>query len=431
MEMTNVATPSEPQGTAVAAVEVKAADVVVGMPTYNNVDSIREAVAAVQAACAEYLGSATCTIVHADGGSSDGTVERVAELQTPGVSLVSLTYPLDAVDKLGGPYRGVPAKGNAVRAVFTEARRVGAKVCAVVDVDVAHFAPGWLHGLVSPILERDYDLVAPYYLRPRFGGAINNGVAYPLVRALYGKRVRYPIGGDFACAMRFIDKCLPDPAWQTDEVKSSVDIWLATRAICEGARVGEAMMGVKRQGWKDTGADPSEAVAKVLSALYQGVERWQAVWQKVRGSEPVRMFGGVAAGDESAVTVDVRHGVESFRLGQKNLGEIWQLVLPPRTLLDLHRLAGLDDSVFRIPDELWARLVYDFSAAFHERRLSRDHLLAAFAPLFSGWVASFVSETQTATFAESEERLDRLCLRFEAEKPYLISRWRWPDRFSP
>jgi hypothetical protein len=30
-----------------------------------------------------------------------------------------------------------------------------------------------------------------------------------------------------------------------------------------------------------------------------------------------------------------------------------------------------------------------------------------------------------------EDRLEQLCLQFEAEKPYLISRWRWPDRFNP
>jgi len=30
-----------------------------------------------------------------------------------------------------------------------------------------------------------------------------------------------------------------------------------------------------------------------------------------------------------------------------------------------------------------------------------------------------------------EERIEALCLRFEAEKPYLIARWRWPDRFTP
>jgi hypothetical protein len=30
-----------------------------------------------------------------------------------------------------------------------------------------------------------------------------------------------------------------------------------------------------------------------------------------------------------------------------------------------------------------------------------------------------------------EQRIEALCLAYEAEKGYLISRWRWPDRFNP
>jgi hypothetical protein len=135
--------------------------------------------------------------------------------------------------------------------------------------------------------------------------------------------------------------------------------------------------------------------------------------------------------DDRPVSVPVKRGIDSFRLGQRNLDEIWKLVLPPRTLLELKKLTVLPDSSFRMPDELWASIVYDFLLAYHQRTLNRDHMLSAFAPLFAGWLSSFVSELQDAPLAESEGRLDQMCLRFESEKPYLISRWRWPDRFSP
>ena len=127
----------------------------------------------------------------------------------------------------------------------------------------------------------------------------------------------------------------------------------------------------------------------------------------------------------------MKRGIESFRLGQRNLDEIWKLVLPPRTLLELKKLASLPESSFRVPDELWASIVYDFALAYHQRTLNREPMLSALVPLFTGWVSSFVSELQDATLADSESRLDRMCSRFESEKPYLISRWRWPDRFSP
>jgi len=410
---------------------VMTADVVIGVPTYNNADTVVHALQAVEAACGDFAGNAAFAIVHADGASSDGTVERTAEISATAAPTTRVAYPIDAVDRMSGPYRGVPAKGNAVRAVFESARQLGAKACAIVDVEVEHFVPGWLDALVRPVLAHDRDFVAPYYARHKFGGAINNGVAYPLTRALYGKRVRYPMGGDFACSMRLIDRCMGERAWDTDVVKSTVDLWLTTRALSDGARVAQAMLGVKHQAWKGPGGDAAEPLAKTLAALFDGAERWQTVWQKVRGSEPIQTFGSVDAADDAPVMVSVRRGIESFRLAQRNLDEIWKLVLPPRTLLELKKLASLAEPAFRVPDDVWARIVYDFTLAYHQRLLSREHVLSAFAPLFAAWVSSFVAELHDATLAESEERLDRMCLRFESEKPYLISRWRWPDRFSP
>jgi hypothetical protein len=57
-------------------------------------------------------------------------------------------------------------------------------------------------------------------------------------------------------------------------------------------------------------------------------------------------------------------------------------------------------------------------------------LLKAITPLYLGWAASFTREMENAGGAEVERRLERLSLEFEAQKRYLISRWRWPDRFN-
>ena len=94
-------------------------------------------------------------------------------------------------------------------------------------------------------------------------------------------------------------------------------------------------------------------------------------------------------------------------------------------------MARLPEESFRCSDELWARIIYDFALGHHLRVIPRDHLLGALTPLYLGWLASFALETGEATPQEAEGRLEKLCLAFEAQKPYLISRWRWPDRFSP
>ena len=61
--------------------------------------------------------------------------------------------------------------------------------------------------------------------------------------------------------------------------------------------------------------------------------------------------------------------------------------------------------------------------------MPQEHLLGALVPLYPGWLASFMLEPQTGDPEMAEWRIDRLCTAFETQKPYLISRWRWPERF--
>ena len=133
----------------------------------------------------------------------------------------------------------------------------------------------------------------------------------------------------------------------------------------------------------------------------------------------------------AAVILDPKKLIESFCLGYKNLQPVWGAVLPPATMLVLKRMAAGQNGKFSFPDQTWVRTVFDFALGYRLRTMNRDHLLRAFTPLYLAWAASFATEMQEACADESEHRLEALCLAFEAEKPYLISRWRWPDRFNP
>jgi hypothetical protein len=84
-------------------------------------------------------------------------------------------------------------------------------------------------------------------------------------------------------------------------------------------------------------------------------------------------------------------------------------------------------------DSLWARIVYDFILAYRLRTINRGHLLGALTPLYLAWVAShllLISGARPETTAP-EKHIEALAAAFEIDKPYLVSRWRWPDRFNP
>ncbi len=120
---------------------------------------------------------------------------------------------------------------------------------------------------------------------------------------------------------------------------------------------------------------------------------------------------------------------DAFRLAYTNLGEIWSLVLPPNSLLGLKRLSQAPPDQFRMPDVLWARIVYDFLLAFRLRTINRGHLLGALTPLYLAWVASHLE--LIAAGVEPEQHIEQQAEAFESDKAYLVSRWRWPDRFNP
>jgi hypothetical protein len=121
----------------------------------------------------------------------------------------------------------------------------------------------------------------------------------------------------------------------------------------------------------------------------------------------------------------------AFQLGYQELGRLWGAVLPPQTLLALKRLTLTPEESFGIDDALWARVVYDFGVAYHRAAMDRTLLLRSLTPLYLGWAAGYVREVRDLAEPDVEGRTERLCRAFEAMKPYLIQRWRWPDRFNP
>jgi hypothetical protein len=156
-------------------------------------------------------------------------------------------------------------------------------------------------------------------------------------------------------------------------------------------------------------------------------------WQRTRAvisSVPIKAVTTAEEETSAEVSAEIGPMIDNFHLAQANLQEIWSLVLPPQTRLELKRLSQLPANAFVITPGLWARLVYDFVLAFHLRTLNRGHLLGAMTPLYLAWVASHLHTTNNDA-ALAARAHEQTAAAFETEKAYLVSRWRWPDRFNP
>jgi glycosyltransferase involved in cell wall biosynthesis len=183
---------------------IKHADIVIGIPSFNNERTIGHVVQACYAGLSKYFPQMSGVVINSDGGSTDGTREAALTASLDEKSLMLLSTPLPPVHRLSVPYHGIPGKGSAFRLIFEMAQRLGARACAVVDSDLRSITPVWIDLLLRPILLANYEFVAPYYQRHKYDGTITNSIVYPLTRMLYGARVRQPIGGEFghrtACA---------------------------------------------------------------------------------------------------------------------------------------------------------------------------------------------------------------------------------------
>jgi hypothetical protein len=284
--------------------------------------------------------------------------------------------------------------------------------------------------LLAPILDDGFDLVCPCYGLHRYQGVLSTGIAYPLTRALFGKRLRQPVSDELAVSRRLAGHLLGE-GWHSDPAHAGAGIWLVTGALSHEFKVCQAWVGSRPPRPAGTPADLPDALAKVVGLLFHEMRLHAHAWQRVKGSQVVKTYGEPSGAEEEHGAPQVAPMLSAFQLGFQELQRVWSAVLPPQSLLAVKRLAAAPEERFSMDDGLWARVVYDFAVGYHVGLMDRALLLRSMTPLYLGWTAAFVREVRDLDGPGVEARVERLCRAFEAAKPYLISRWRWPDRFNP
>ena len=275
-------------------------------------------------------------------------------------------------------------------------------------------------------LGSNVDLAVPRYRTGPEEGLVNSALLYPLTRALFGVDIRFPLPLDAGLSPRMLTRLASvahRAGTQGDEL-----LWPVAEAAIAGYSVRQTENG-ERSLPRPQEADLNVLFPAVTSSLFADIETKATFWQRARTLPAARAFTPSAGQPEAEGAEEIRSMVEGFRLAFSNLREIWSLVLPPQTLLALKKLSLTPAENFAFAPSLWARVVYDFALAFHLRTLNRGHLLGALTPLYLAWVASLLREGGET--AGSAALLESTASAFEQEKPYLVSRWRWPDRFNP
>ena len=421
------------------------ADIMVGIPSFKNAATIGHVTRAAQAGLVQYFPDSKPVLVNADAGSPDGTGRVVIETQPPDyVERILLVRPRNRLQRMSLTYPevdGVGGKGAALRTIFQIADALGVEALVVVDSDLRSIVPEWIELLAGPILKGGFDYVTPLYQRYKYDGTITNTVTYPLNRALYGLRLRQPIGGDFGVSGDLVKHYLEQDDWTPDISKFGIDIWMTVKAITGGFAVSQTRLGAKIHDPKDPGADLGPMFSQVVSTILRLTVEHSDHWLGVQGSHNVPTYGFERYADPPPLDVDVVRLLAAFTRGRVALGDAWALLVAPERMTALDTLATeaaaaldeitrsdtpstADDAEYNISDELWARIIYDLALTARGETMEMDRLIAALVPIYFARVASLVIEAREMTTQQAETLVERQARAYEAAKPDLVARWR-------
>jgi glucosylglycerate synthase len=398
----------------------------VGIPSFGNAETIGYVVRAATAGMVQYFPDLKPVLVNSDGGSPDDTPHVAVSTESPDyIEKIILVSPRHRLQRISFTYQGLSGKGSAVRALFEVARELKVKAFVMVDSDLRSIVPEWIELLCGPILKGGYDFVAPLYARYKYDGTITNNIAYPLTRALYGARIRQPIGGEFAVSGDLIQRYLELGTFDDAVARFGIDIWMTHSALNEGFALCQARLGAKIHDAKDPASDLGPMFRQVVGTLFSLAGVYEDRWLRVRGSHPIPEYGFERVVAPETIAVNHEKLIDAFASARPTHRQPWSELLAPEQLERVMALEVPDDpAAFHFPAELWIRCLYDALVAYHRPGADREKLLAALTPLYFGRTAGFISDTAELTTDQAEKAIDTQAREFEDLKPYLVSRWR-------
>lgn len=423
--------------------ELGAADIVVGIPFYNETDTIVHVIDTATAGLNEYYPDLKCVVVAA--GSPVGSEALAAIGSLPQDDRVRrLEFLLDDPD--------VNGKGWSVRATAEIAMALGADHVVIeadlrsleVGQEIEGLAPDWIPMLLDPIRRGKADIVVSRFLRHHleFGP---NLLVFPVLTAVYGKPIRRVVGSQWAMSHPMLRKYLKDAGqlWRSDIAGYGIDCWMAISSIISGARIYEANLGIKLH-------KPSTAknelilrqVAEVLLARIVADESWwhePDSWGRQTIIEPLPIVG--PARPHQPVDIEIAPGqlIAKFQRNFNRYHPLYRKIFPEDTYGRLENLATSDAKWFDFPTDLWAQTTYHLILAYaFGKEFARGDIIDSIVHLHCGFLGSLVlsmetlgekleplpaQEAEHLLRLEAEHRFDELAQEFVRQRPAFAGSW--------
>jgi len=373
------------------------AEIVVGIPFYNETDTIGEVLRITARGLREYYPSRKCVIVAAGGPAGGETLEIVnASPRSAGVGRIAFLLESELTN----------GKGWATWAIMEVARALGADL-AIVEADLRSrrrkdetegLVAEWVRLLLDPIDRGEMDLVVSRFNRHYLEAPVASHVFYPLLAAIYDCPIHDVAGGQWGISYRLLRTFLQkSPYPPSAEVGGyGIDSWLATAAITSGARICEANLGIKIH--KLSLAKAELVLTQAARVLFDQTQVDHGRREKAGTTgqplvRPLPTFGARKAHRPDDVLVIPRQLAGRFRQGFSRFQALYQWVLPGEEFRQLEALAESGDTPMRFPHRLWAQIAYHLLlASAFTRDFAQGDLVSALVAAYCGHFAAFAQE---------------------------------------
>jgi len=402
-------------------INVGEVDILVGVPTHNDARTVGQVVQGVRAGLLKYFPRARSVIINADGGSRDGTRELVCAASIND-SVSSNLHALRTLHSISTHYEGGPANGKALQTILAAADLLQAKACAVVSPESTSLEAEWVERLLHPIIREGADLVLPVYLRHKFDGLLIRNLVYPATRAVYGCAVREPYPSDYAFSSALGSHFLDQDIWSQEQGRNGTELWLTLAAIIGRYKLVQSFLGRKSR-LETPPSDLVKAMRETAGLLFGSMESYPAAWKEAREPLPAPCNGCQPSVSLEPMRVNRKRLYQMFTFGVAQLEPVFLSILSPATHDEVKRLAALSEEQFAFPEQLWAKTVYEFAAAYHKAVIGRDHIVQALVPIFRGRALTFLTQNRDVGEDEIEKNIEAVCQAFEREKPCLVQLW--------
>ena len=402
--------------------EVGQADIVVAIPCYNEKDNIGQLIAVVKRGLAVYYPDKKAVIVvmgeSSRPGETPASTLETAKTQDAGAIRV-IAFPKEA------DFKG---KKWSFRGSMLIAQALAANMVSL-DADL-RMDEEWIRSFLGPVMSDEADFVAPNYLR-RYATddqSIADHLTYPLMSALYGKRVREN-GGEFAVNKNIFSEYLADLGlWGSDFV---IETRFVTTAAMRGKRIVDAKLGEKHH---NPGSDIEKRFPAYVSVIFDYVMADADYWQQRLQNADIEAVGITGPPSLTAkadleipaaeiVDIDAEAWIAQYK-GEDGFSKYagYYRANFPSVYPVLERLYNSDNETFALSGAEWMRAVFAFFGAYIRAKntAARQGIANALRPIYQARIVTFKKEAEGLTVKKVEGLLDAQAAAFAKNKGALV-----------